>query len=56
VTSWAVPKWGYGFEGSPNQAAKDPLYVHGGAAMDGNDIDHFEVRTFEGERLVEVAA
>ncbi|MFI1397841.1 anti-sigma factor family protein [Streptomyces sp. NPDC020681] len=56
VTSWAVPRWGYGIPDSPDKAAKNPLYVHGGAAMDRNDIDHFEVRTFEGKRLVEVEA
>lgn len=56
VTSWAVPKWGYGIADSPNKMARNPLYVHGGAAMDRNDIDHFEVRTFEGKRLVEVGA
>lgn len=56
VTSWAVPKWGYGIPDSPDKAAKNPLYVHGGAAMNRNDIDHFEVRTFDGERLVEVGA
>ncbi|MFG3494440.1 anti-sigma factor family protein [Streptomyces sp. NPDC047928] len=56
VTSWAVPKWGYGIADSPNEASKNPLYVHGGAAMDRDDIDHFEVRTFDGQRLVEVDA
>jgi hypothetical protein len=56
VTSWAVPKWGYGIANSPNALGKNPLYVHGGAAMDRNDIDHFEVRTFDGKRLVEVEA
>ncbi|MET7716818.1 zf-HC2 domain-containing protein [Streptomyces sp. NPDC005407] len=56
VTSWAVPKWGYGIEDSPNKLGKNPLYIHGGAAMDRNDIDHFEVRTFDGKRLVEVEA
>lgn len=56
VTSWAVPKWGYGIPGATQESAKNPLYVHGGAAMDRNDIDHFEVRTFDGERLVEVEA
>ncbi|WP_063768107.1 anti-sigma factor family protein [Streptomyces aureocirculatus] len=54
VTTWSVPQWGYGIQGSPHQGAQKPLYVHGGAAFDRNDIDHFEVRTFEGERLVEV--
>ncbi|GGT27349.1 zf-HC2 domain-containing protein [Streptomyces purpureus] len=56
VTSWAVPKWGYGIADSTNESARNPLYVHGGAAMDRNDIDHFEVRTFDGTRLVEVDA
>ncbi|MFD3921781.1 zf-HC2 domain-containing protein [Streptomyces sp. NPDC058595] len=56
VTSWAVPKWGYGLPDSTNEVAKNPLYVHGGSAMDLGDIDHFEVRTFDGKRLVEVEA
>ncbi|MET9435252.1 zf-HC2 domain-containing protein [Streptomyces sp. NPDC006551] len=56
VTSWAVPKWGYGIPGAATDAAKNPLYVHGGAAMDRDDIDRFEVRTFDGARLVEVDA
>ncbi|MGW7366574.1 anti-sigma factor family protein [Streptomyces sp. NPDC054841] len=56
VTSWAVPKWGYGIPDSTNKQAKNPLYIHGGAAMDRNEIDHFEVRTFDGKRLVEVDA
>ncbi|WP_328400051.1 zf-HC2 domain-containing protein [Streptomyces sp. NBC_00390] len=56
VTSWSVPKWGYGIPDSPEEAGRKPLYVHGGAAMDRDDIDHFEIRTFDGERLVEVDA
>lgn len=56
VTSWSVPKWGYGIKDSPHPSATYPLYVHGGAAMDRDDIDHFEVRTFDGERLVEIGA
>ncbi|WP_418957341.1 anti-sigma factor family protein [Streptomyces tritici] len=56
VTSWAVPKWGYGIPDSPNEAGRNPLYVHGGSAMDRADIDRFEVRTFDGDRLVEVDA
>lgn len=56
VTTWSVPKWGYGIEDSSNKWARNPLYVHGGAAMDRNDIDHFEVTTFDGKRLVEVDA
>lgn len=54
VSSWSVPEWGYGIKDSPNKWARSPLYVHGGAAMDRNDIDHFEVTTFDGERLVKV--
>ncbi|MBM7169020.1 zf-HC2 domain-containing protein [Streptomyces sp. G44] len=54
VTSWSVPKWGYGIKDSPDKWARGPLYVHGGAAMDRNDIDRFEVTTFDGDRLVEV--
>ncbi|MGW7199502.1 anti-sigma factor family protein [Streptomyces chryseus] len=56
VTSWAVPKWGYGIAGSTHEMAKNPLYVHGGAAMNRGEIDRFEVRTFDGKRLVEVQA
>ncbi|WP_326604000.1 zf-HC2 domain-containing protein [Streptomyces sp. NBC_01799] len=56
VTSWSVPKWGYGIKDSPHPAARYPLYVHGGAAMDRADIDHFEVRTFDGKRLVDIDA
>ncbi|MEU3185960.1 zf-HC2 domain-containing protein [Streptomyces sp. NPDC006923] len=56
VTSWAVPAWGYGIADSAHESARKPLYVHGGTAMGSKDIDHFEVRTFDGERLVEVRA
>lgn len=56
VTSWAVPTWGYGISGAKTEEAKNPLYVHGGAAFKPNQIDHFEVMTFDGKRLVEVNA
>ncbi|MFJ6832178.1 anti-sigma factor family protein [Streptomyces sp. NPDC091209] len=56
VTSWAVPDRGYGLSNTNNAEAKQPLYVHGGAAFTPNQIDHFEVMTFEGKRLVEVNA
>ncbi|WP_306322385.1 MULTISPECIES: zf-HC2 domain-containing protein [unclassified Streptomyces] len=56
VTTWAVPKWGYGIDDSENKNAKLPLYVHGGAAFDPDQIDHFEVETLDGKRLVEVNA
>ena len=56
VTSWAVPNWGYGIANAKSDEAKLPLYVHGGAAFSPNQIDHFEVMTFGGKRLVEVEA
>ncbi|MFF3768427.1 zf-HC2 domain-containing protein [Streptomyces sp. NPDC001922] len=56
ITSWSVPRWGYGIPGSKHEAGKKPLYVHGGAAMSRDDIDHFEVRTFSGKRLVSINA
>src|SRR5262249_12709054 len=52
VTSWSVPKWGYGVPNAKTEQAKAPLYVHGGAAFTPNQIDHFEVMTFDGKRLV----
>ncbi|MFI1401130.1 zf-HC2 domain-containing protein [Streptomyces sp. NPDC020681] len=54
VASWSVPKWGYGIPDSADERGKRPLYVHGGAAMPRSDIDRFEVRSFEGKRLVEI--
>ncbi|MYT71275.1 MULTISPECIES: zf-HC2 domain-containing protein [unclassified Streptomyces] len=56
VTTWAVPKWGYGIAGSAHESARYPLYVHGGAAFTRDQIDHFEVETLDGKRLVEVNA
>ncbi|MCX4908306.1 anti-sigma factor [Streptomyces sp. NBC_00878] len=54
ATTWAVPKWGYGIKNATTEQAKSPLYVHGGVAMNPEDIDHFEVMTFAGKKLVEV--
>ncbi|WP_151476591.1 anti-sigma factor family protein [Streptomyces albicerus] len=54
ATTWAVPKWGYGIENATTEQAKNPLYVHGGVAMNTADIDHFEVVTFDGKKLVQV--
>ncbi|MEU6848230.1 zf-HC2 domain-containing protein [Streptomyces sp. NPDC046716] len=56
VTTWAVPKWGYGIADSAHESAKYPLYVHGGAAFTRDQIDHFEVETLDGRQLVEVNA
>ncbi|MER7574588.1 zf-HC2 domain-containing protein [Streptomyces sp. NPDC126514] len=56
ITSWSVPKWGYGIPGAKTEQARQPLYVHGGAAFTPEEIERFEVLTFEGKRLVEVDA
>ncbi|MFJ7771373.1 zf-HC2 domain-containing protein [Streptomyces sp. NPDC097107] len=56
VTSWSVPDWGYGIPDATADKGKKPLYVQGGAAFEPNQIDRFEVMTFDGERLVEVDA
>ncbi|MFE9606982.1 zf-HC2 domain-containing protein [Streptomyces sp. NPDC006012] len=54
VTSWSVPVRGYGLPGAGNDDAKAPLYVRGGAALQPDQIDHFEVMTFSGRKLVQV--
>ncbi|MEU8526663.1 zf-HC2 domain-containing protein [Streptomyces sp. NPDC048629] len=51
VTSWLVPEGGYGVPGKP-----DPLVIHGAAAMARDDIDHFEVVTGDGKKLVGIPA
>lgn len=56
VTSWSVPKWGYGIKNAATEQAKNPLYVHGGAAFTPDEIDHFEILTFSGKKLVSVKA
>ncbi|WP_240634460.1 MULTISPECIES: zf-HC2 domain-containing protein [Streptomyces] len=56
VTSWSVPEWGYGIANAKTEQAKNPLYVHGGAAFKPNEIDHFEVKSFDGKLLVRVDA
>ncbi|GGL72135.1 RNA polymerase subunit sigma [Streptomyces fumigatiscleroticus] len=56
VSSWSVPNWGYGIPNAKTEQAKQPLYVQGGAAFKPNEIDHFEVMTFDGKQLVEVDA
>ncbi|WP_431677753.1 anti-sigma factor family protein [Kitasatospora sp. KL5] len=43
VTTWAVPATGYG---------TDALQTTGGAALAPGDIDHFEVRTLDGNQLL----
>ncbi|PZH08172.1 RNA polymerase subunit sigma [Streptomyces sp. NTH33] len=54
LSTWSVPKWGYGIPDARTEEARKPLYVRGGAALEPNQIDHFEVMTFDGKRLVEV--
>lgn len=56
MSSWSVPKWGYGIPNAKAEEAKEPLYAQGGAAFKPNEIDHFEVMTFQGKKLVEVDA
>ncbi|HEX4811343.1 MAG TPA: zf-HC2 domain-containing protein [Nonomuraea sp.] len=51
MTGWSVPPAGYGVPGSP-----DPLYMHGGSATQLTDIDHFEVVTATGRKLLTVPA
>lgn len=56
MTSWSVPNWGYGIANAKTEEAKQPLYAQGGAAFKPNEIDHFEVMTFDGKKLVQVDA
>nr|BFD84534.1 anti-sigma U factor RsuA [Streptomyces sp. Xyl84] len=56
VTSWSVPGRGYGVPGAGTPVAGKPLYVSGGAAFEPDQIDHFEVMTFDGHKLVQVEA
>ena len=49
VTGWLVPSPGYGVPGN-----EQPLFVHGGAAMNKSEIDHFEVRTLDGQTLITI--
>jgi anti-sigma factor RsiW len=49
VTNWLVPAHGYGVPGH-----RDPLDMHGGAAMAKTDLDHVEVRTDTNQLLVSV--
>ncbi|MBT2383704.1 zf-HC2 domain-containing protein [Streptomyces sp. ISL-11] len=53
VTTWAVPPGGYGLD-KGEKWNKEPLYTHGGAALNRNDISRFEVRTLDGKLLATV--
>ncbi|MFF2201769.1 anti-sigma factor family protein [Streptomyces sp. NPDC058145] len=54
--SWSVPKWGYGIPDAKTPESRKPLYIGGGTALKPNEIDHFEVTTFDGKKLVQVDA
>ncbi|MEU0811159.1 zf-HC2 domain-containing protein [Streptomyces sp. NPDC005970] len=55
ITTWAVPSTGYGIkDGDASRWSKEPLYALGGAAMNPDQIDRFEVRTLDGDRLAVV--
>lgn len=56
VTTWAVGPWGYGIPDSPHASAREPLYLHGGSALQPAEVDHYEVRTLDGRTLVDVRA
>ncbi|WBB59055.1 zf-HC2 domain-containing protein [Streptomyces sp. WMMC500] len=59
VTSWGVPADGYGAgtgrnAGASGQGGGNSLRTSGGTSMSPDDIDHFEVVTSDGDRLVVV--
>lgn len=54
VTTWAVPAGGYGLKDGAAKWNREPLYTHGGSAMNRSHIDRFEVRTLDGKRLAAI--
>jgi len=56
MTSWSVSNEGYGIPNAKAEEAKQPLYAQGGSAFTPNQIDHFEVMTFAGKKLVSIDA
>ncbi|MFI5973781.1 anti-sigma factor family protein [Streptomyces sp. NPDC051452] len=56
MSSWSVPNSGYGIQDGKTPESRKPLYIGGAAAFQPNEIDHFEVVTFEGKKLVQVNA
>ncbi|NEB04815.1 zf-HC2 domain-containing protein [Streptomyces sp. SID13726] len=56
ASTWSVGKWGYGLADGKTPESKQPLYIGGAVAPTLNDIDHFEVVTSDGKKLVQVAA
>ena len=47
VTTWSIPPIGYGASNAPGV-----LRTGGGAGLQPEDIDHFEVRTLDGRQLL----
>ncbi|MFC5955800.1 anti-sigma factor family protein [Streptomyces pratens] len=56
ATSWTVPEWGYGLPDATTDKAKQPLHVQGGVSFNTDEIDSYEIVTFDGEKLVEIDA
>ncbi|WP_275937271.1 anti-sigma factor family protein [Streptomyces fulvoviolaceus] len=56
MSSWTVGKWGYGLPDGKTEESKNPLYIAAAGAPSPNDIDHFEVVTSDGKKLVQVDA
>ncbi|MFI6442462.1 anti-sigma factor family protein [Streptomyces sp. NPDC050759] len=56
ASTWSVGKWGYGLPDGKTPESKKPLYIGGAVAPAQNDIDHFEVVTSDGKKLVQVDA
>ncbi|MDH6629187.1 hypothetical protein M2271_007023 [Streptomyces sp. LBL] len=54
AASWSVPAPGYGLPDATTEQAKSPLYINGGVSMDTSELDHIEVMTFDGKKLVNV--
>ena len=56
MSNWSVPTPGYGIKDATTEAARNPLYIHGGTAFSSDEIDHYEIVDSTGKRLVEVDA
>nr|WP_246619803.1 zf-HC2 domain-containing protein [Streptomyces corallincola] len=56
IGSWSVPAQGYGIAGAASETARKPLYIGGGTALSPDQIDKFEIVTFDGKKLVDVDA
>jgi hypothetical protein len=56
MSNWSVPTAGYGIKDATTEAARSPLFIHGGTAFSTDEIDHYEVVDSTGKKLVEVDA